>query len=188
MHVLRLGKGCQYLARAAGLGERTADPIFHAAPFHDIGKLGIARNILLKTKQLDPDERDVMQTHVKIGADLIEGIEVPYHSMAISIMLTPHERWDGSGYPQGLKGENIPIEGRITALCDVFDTLTSDRPYERAWSPDDATAYIGAHGGSHFDPRLARLFEDNLADLIAIHARFHEDPVRESRILMEELA
>jgi len=118
---------------------------------------------------------------------LIEGFEAPYSSMAISIVLTHHERWDGSGYPQGLKGENIHIEGRITALCDVVDTLTSDRPYQRAWSQDDAAAYIGAHAGSHFDPRLARLFEDNLADLISIHAQFHEDPAREIRILMEEL-
>lgn len=188
MHVIRVGKGCQYLARAAGLGEKTADLMLHAAPFHDIGKLGIARNILLKPGQLDPDERDVIETHVEIGAGLIEGINDPSHSMARSIMLTHHERWDGSGYPQGLKGENIPIEGRITALCDVFDTLSSERPYQRAWSPDDAAAYIGAHAGTHFDPKLARLFEDNLVDLIAIQARFHEDPARECRIVMEELA
>ena len=188
MHVLRVGKGCQCLARAEGLGEEAADLMLQAAPFHDIGKLGIARNILLKPGRLDPDEREVMETHIDIGAGLIEGFDAPYHSMARSIVLTHHEKWDGSGYPKGLKGENIPIEGRITALCDVFDALCSDRPYKRAWSTEDAAAYIGSHAGSHFDPMVARLFEDNLAEFISIQARFHEDPAREFQVIMEELA
>lgn len=185
IHALRVGKGC--LARADGLGEEAAGLMFHAAPFHDIGKLGIARNILLKPRQLDPDEWEIMRTHVEIGAGLIEDFEAPYHSMAISIVLTHHERWDGSGYPKGLKGEKIPIEGRITALCDVFYALTSDRPYQRARSPGDAAAYIGAHAGSHFDPMLVRLFENSLDEFITIHARFLEAPARECRIVMEEL-
>ena len=162
--------------------------MLHAAPFHDIGKLGIARHNLLKPRRLDPDEWDVMQTHVEIGAGLIDGIDVPYQSMACSIALTHHERWDGSGYPKELKGENIHIEGRLTALCDVFDALTSDRPLHAPWSSGDAAAYICAHAGIHFDPKLARLFEDSLADLIGIHERFCEDPAQECRIVMEELA
>ncbi len=166
-HVLRMSLFSQMLAKAAGFSNEQATMILHAAPMHDIGKIGIPDRVLLKPDKLDREEWAIMQTHVQIGAELLSGSDVPLMMMAKNIALTHHERWDGTGYPNGLVAEAIPIEGRICAVCDVFDALTSERPYKKAWPVDEAMAHIKKQSGSHFDPNLVVLFEQILAEILA---------------------
>lgn len=167
-HVLRMSKYSRFLAQAKGLSNEEVELIFLAAPMHDIGKIGIPDAVLLKPGKLDPEEWEVMQSHVAIGAELLAGSDdIPLMKMAKNIALTHHEKWDGSGYPNGLSGEDIPIEGRICALCDVFDALTSERPYKKAWSIDKTMAFIQEQSGQHFDPSLVVLFESILDDVLS---------------------
>lgn len=169
-HILRMSHFAHMLARAAGLSQEQADNILLAAPMHDIGKIGIPDNILLKPGKLDPDEWEIMKTHVNIGADLLDGTDIPLLVMARNIALSHHEKWDGSGYPKGLSGENIPIEGRICAICDVFDALTSQRPYKKAWPVEEAVAFVRSQKGKHFDPDLVELFESILNEVLSYRA------------------
>jgi putative two-component system response regulator len=125
---------------------------------HDIGKIGIPDRILQKPGRLDPDEWERMKTHTTIGAHILAASRAPLVQMAETIALTHHERWDGSGYPNGLAGEEIPLAGRIAAVCDVYDALISERPYKRAWPADEAVAEIERSSGSHFDPELVERF------------------------------
>jgi cyclic di-GMP phosphodiesterase len=134
---------------------------------HDIGKIGIPDRVLLKPGKLDEEEWAIMQTHVSIGVDLLSGSESPLMIMAKNIALLHHEKWDGTGYPNGLAGKDIAIEGRICALCDVFDALTSERPYKKAWPIDDAMAFIKEQSGKHFEPKLVTLFESILEEVLA---------------------
>jgi putative two-component system response regulator len=173
-HILRMSHFAQTLAIAAGLSDEQANNILLAAPMHDIGKIGIPDNILLKPGKLDPEEWEIMKTHVTIGADLLDGTDVPLLIMARNIALTHHEKWDGTGYPQGLSGENIPIEGRICAICDVFDALTSQRPYKKAWPVEEAVAFLRGQKGKHFDPRLVDLF-DQILQQILVYRAAHQD-------------
>lgn len=166
-HILRMSHFAQMLASAAGLSRELADNILLAAPMHDIGKIGIPDNILLKPGKLDPDEWEIMKTHVNIGADLLDGTNIPLLMMARNIALSHHEKWDGTGYPKGLSGENIPIEGRICAICDVFDALTSQRPYKQAWPVEEAVAFLRHQKGKHFEPELVELFEHILDDVLS---------------------
>ncbi len=168
MHVIRMSKGCQLLAIAAGLGEDIAEQILDASPMHDVGKIGIPDHILLKPGKLTPEEFDIMKTHVNIGGDIIGTHKAPIMQMAHSIAMSHHEKWDGSGYPTGLKGEDIPIEGRIAAICDVFDALTSERPYKKAWDIEKAIGLINEQSGIHFDPNLVDLFNKILPDILQI--------------------
>lgn len=169
-HILRMSHFAQMLARAAGLSEEQADNILLAAPMHDIGKIGIPDSILLKPGKLDPDEWEIMKSHVTIGADLLAGTDIPLLTMARNIALTHHEKWDGSGYPYGLAGEAIPIEGRICAICDVFDALTSERPYKKAWPVEEAIALLHQQKGRHFDPALVDLFDTIMNEVLAYRA------------------
>ncbi len=166
-HVLRMSLFSQMLAKAIGFSDEHANMMLNAAPMHDIGKIGIPDRVLLKPGKLNDEEWTIMQTHVQIGAELLSGSDVPLMVMAKNIALTHHEKWDGSGYPEGLSGETIPIEGRICALCDVFDALTSERPYKEAWPIDKAMEHIRNQSGSHFDPKLVQVFEDILDDILA---------------------
>lgn len=134
---------------------------------HDIAKIGIPDSILLKPGRLEPDEWKIMTTHVNIGADLLDGTDFPLLIMARNIALSHHQKWDGSGYPNGLTGEAIPIEGRICAICDVFDALTSERPYKRAWSVRESITFLRQQKGRHFAPRLIDMFEIILDDILA---------------------
>ena len=168
MHVLRMSKSCQRLAIAAGLTEDHAEMILHASPMHDVGKIGIPDAILLKPGKLDREEFEIMKTHVEIGGDIIGDQDIKLMQLAKIIALTHHEKWDGSGYPKGIKGEDIPIEGRIAAVCDVFDALTSDRPYKKSWPIEEATAFINEQSGKHFDPNLVPLFNEVLSDILKI--------------------
>lgn len=169
-HILRMSHFAQMLAKAAGLSQEQADNILLAAPMHDIGKIGIPDNILLKPGKLNPEEWEIMKTHVNIGADLLDGTDIPLLIMARNIALSHHEKWDGSGYPSGLSGKQIPIEGRICAICDVFDALTSKRPYKKAWPVEEAIAFLRQQKGKHFDPELVDLFETILDEVLTYRA------------------
>ena len=172
MHVIRMSKGAQRLALAAGLGEGHAERILYAAPMHDIGKIGIPDRILLKPGKLDPREWEVMKTHVTIGADILADHPSELMQMARTIVLYHHEKWDGSGYPNGIQGADIPIEGRIAAITDVFDALTSERPYKQAWPIERAMALLNEEAGKHFDPELIGLFNDILPDILTIRDEY----------------
>lgn len=163
------------LGQLAGMDESETELLLNASPMHDIGKIGIPDRILLKPGKLDADEWAVMQTHARIGAELLAGHPAPLLRMARDIALTHHERWDGSGYPEGRQGEAIPLVGRIVAVADVFDALTSARPYKPAWPLDRALAYFAEQRGRHFDPRLVDLFLGNLDAFLAIRER-HAEP------------
>ncbi|MCE1240132.1 MAG: response regulator [Azonexaceae bacterium] len=174
LHVVRMSHYSRVLALAAGLGERFAEKILHASPMHDIGKIGIPDAILQKPGKLDADEWAVMRRHPEIGAEIIGDDRSPLLQMARRVALNHHEKWDGSGYPAGLRGEDIPVEARIVALADVFDALTSIRPYKRPWTVEDAVALIRQEAGSHFDPQLAGRFIEQLPELLKIKTRWEE--------------
>lgn len=174
LHVMRMSHFAQVLALAWGFDEQRAEDLLHAAPMHDIGKIGIADSILLKPGKLTAEEYKEMQKHPLIGAEIIGDCESDLLKMAKAVALYHHEKWDGTGYPYGLAGEQIPIEARIAALCDVFDALTSTRPYKQAWSIDDTLTYIQQQKGLHFDPRLVELLAENLPQILAIKQRWAE--------------
>jgi CHASE2 domain-containing sensor protein len=157
-HVERMGELAERLGLALGLSPAQAETLRHAAVAHDIGKIAVPDRILLKPGRLNPDERREMERHALIGASMLGGSESEVMQLAETIALTHHERWDGSGYPDGLSGEDIPLPGRICAVCDVFDALVSERPYKRAWSVDEALDEIAAQRGRHFDPAVVDAF------------------------------
>jgi CHASE2 domain-containing sensor protein len=157
-HVERIGLLSERLALAAGWSAIEAETLRWAAVLHDVGKIGVPDRVLLKPGRLDPDEWEIMKTHAEIGASMLSGSGSPLVQLGEEIARTHHERWDGSGYPRGLRGEEIPVAGRIVAICDVFDALRSRRPYKPAWTLDEALAEIAAQRGRHFDPALVDLF------------------------------
>ena len=174
LHVMRMSHYSQVLALAYGFSEQKAEDLLHAAPMHDIGKIGIADSILLKPGKLTADEYKEMQKHPLIGAEIIGDCDSDLLKMAKAVALYHHEKWDGSGYPFGLSGEQIPIEARIVALSDVFDALTSARPYKKAWSIEETLQYIRQQKGQHFEPLLVDLLEQNLQQILEIKQRWAE--------------
>jgi putative two-component system response regulator len=152
---VRLGAHVKYRDQ---LDDRVIDLLYKSAPLHDIGKVGVPDSILRKPGPLDAEEWKVMKAHTTIGGRILSGSRSPLVRMAEEIALTHHERWDGSGYPNGLAGEDIPLTGRICAVCDVFDALISDRPYKNAWPVDAALDEMRQMAGWHLDPNLTRLF------------------------------
>ncbi len=174
LHVIRMSQMTRVLALAAGVPDRQAELLHQAAAMHDIGKIGIPDRILLKQGRLDPSEWDVMRTHTLIGAEIIGQHDSPLLRMARSVALSHHEKWDGSGYPYGLAGEAIPLEGRLVALADVYDALSSVRPYKRAWTQEDVFAFIRDNAGQHFDPRLAALFIKLRPEIVEIATTYQE--------------
>lgn len=175
MHVQRMSHYSYILARAAGIEEVLAYDLLMAAPMHDIGKIGIPDHILLKPGPLDDDEYAQMKTHAEIGATILDNPRSNLVALAQSIALCHHEKWDGSGYPKGLKGEDIPIEGRIIAIADVFDALTSERPYKKAWPEEEAIDFLKEQAGKHFDPELVSLFIQQMPKILEIKSRFREE-------------
>jgi len=173
-HILRMSHSCALLAGALGWREADCDLLLHASPMHDIGKIGIPDAILLKPGRFTPPEWEIMKTHAGIGAQLLEGDNSDLMVMARDIALSHHEKWDGSGYPNGLAGEAIPMAGRIAALADVFDALTSGRPYKLAWTVEAALDYVNEQRGRHFDPRLVDAFLGILPQVLAVRERFAE--------------
>ena len=173
-HVVRMSESCRLLALKAGLGEQFAELILQASPMHDVGKIGIPDCILLKPGRLTPEERVIMESHVEIGIDIIGKFDSPMLIMARSIAATHHEKWDGSGYPHAISGADIPIEGRIAAICDVFDALTSTRPYKEAWPLEKAISFLKDNAGSHFDPSLVQQFIEIIPDVTSLRVE-HPD-------------
>jgi putative two-component system response regulator len=157
-HTQRVGLMCDMLARNLGWGEHMAQLLHFAAPLHDVGKIGIPDSILLKPGKFTDAEYKIMQRHARIGAQLLSGGQSDIIRTAERIALTHHERWNGQGYPLGLKGEDIAIEGRILAVVDVFDALTHERPYKAAWPLDDALDELKIQAGKQFDPKLVECF------------------------------
>ncbi|MBK7057351.1 MAG: response regulator [Leptospiraceae bacterium] len=172
MHVKRMSHYCVILGRAAKLDETKLEMLLSASMMHDVGKIGIADNILLKPGKLTPEEFEVMKTHTTLGAELLSESKSELLKMAESIALSHHEKWNGKGYPNGLSGENIPIEVRIVSIADVFDALTSERPYKKGWSVEDAINFIQKEKGQHFDPILADLFLEQLPAILEIKQKF----------------
>jgi putative two-component system response regulator len=158
MHIVRMSKIASLIAQEAGMNEYECNLLLNASPMQDIGKIGIPDSVLLKPGKLDTDEWKIMMTHVQIGADILFDEDSDLLSMAYEIALTHHEKYDGSGYPNGLVGEDIPLVGRISAIADVFDALTSVRPYKKAWEVEHAIDYIKEQRGKHFDPKLVDIF------------------------------
>ncbi|MFA6902257.1 MAG: HD domain-containing phosphohydrolase [Gallionellaceae bacterium] len=173
-HILRMSHISVLLARAAGWNEAACELLLNASPMHDIGKIGIPDAILLKPGKFEPQEWEIMKTHAAIGGKLLDGDDSDLMRMAREIALSHHEKWDGSGYPNGLAGDAIPQAGRIAALADVFDALTSARPYKNAWTIEAAVNLIGENRGKHFDPQLVDLFMRELPGIVEISRHYSE--------------
>ena len=179
-HIERMSRYSYVLALAAGLGQERADLILNASPMHDVGKIGIPDAVLLKPGKLTPEEFEIIKGHPAIGAHILADNDAPLLQLAELIAFTHHEKWDGSGYPRGLQGEAIPVEGRVVAIADVFDALTAIRPYKRAWSVEDALRFIVDNAGTHFDPHLAALFVEVAPEILRIRAEFPDAREAES--------
>ena len=174
MHVIRMSHFSQLLALAAGCSPAWAEDLLNAAPMHDVGKIGIPDAVLRKPGPLDADEWATMRRHPEIGAEIIGEHPSGVLQLAREIALAHHEKWDGSGYPRGLAGEAIPLSARIVAIADVFDALTTRRPYKEPWPVQEAMNHIAAQAGKHFDPALVALFAPLLPQLLEIRARWAE--------------
>ena len=157
-HTYRVGRFCAIMAKSVGFEQEVSDRIRVAAALHDVGNVGIPREILSQRGELDAEARQVMETHTRIGFRILSGYGSPMMKMAAEIALTHHERWDGTGYPQGLSGPSTPLAGRIAAIADVFDAMLGDRPHREALSADDAFTFIQQGAGTLFDPELVRVF------------------------------
>ncbi len=171
-HVLRISNYCALLGLACGMNPKEVDLLTQASPLYDLGKIGIPDNILLKPGKLAPDEMNIIHRHVAIGTKILSGSQSELINMAKAIAQTHHERWDGTGYIKGLKGEDIPLVGRICSLCSVFEALTSNRPYRTALSVEESMTKIKALSSKHFDPNLVKLFKQLLPDIKKIKKQF----------------
>ena len=176
-HILRMAHYSQLIAREMGLSEADQQLILEAAPMHDIGKVGIADKILLKPGRLNPDEFEIMKQHAVYGYELLSGSSSKLLQAAAEIAKGHHEKFDGSGYPDGIKGEAIPIFSRIVAVADVFDALTSERPYKKAWEVEEAVDFLNNGAGSHFDPACVRAFLNAWDDVEQIRSKYQEDSI-----------
>src|SRR5215475_6640335 len=170
-HLMRMARYSALTGQHLGLGAETVHVLEVAAPMHDIGKIGIPDSVLLKEGPLTRDEEEVMRSHPRIGYDILKGSPSKYLSMGAIIALGHHEKYDGSGYPNGLHGEDIPLVARVVAVADVFDALVSERPYKHAWDLDEGVEYLKGQRGKHFDPRTVDAF---LADRTRIEAILRE--------------
>ncbi|MFP4175768.1 MAG: HD domain-containing phosphohydrolase [Planctomycetota bacterium] len=169
-HVGRIGRYCRVLAEALGYPPGKISNLTLASTTHDVGKVAVPRSILMKPGDLTDEEWEVMREHPRVGARILSVSSSPVLSTGRTIALTHHEKWDGSGYPVGLSGDDIPIEGRICAIADVFDALTSDRPYRAALSPEKARDIITEGRGTQFDPQLVDLFVEQFEHVRRIHS------------------
>lgn len=172
MHVIRISHYARILARAIGFSEADAQELFYAAPMHDVGKIGIPDHILLKPGKLDEQEWEIMRQHTSIGAQIIGEHSSSLLQLAAQLALCHHEKWDGSGYPNGLKGEEIPLPARIISLVDVFDALSSERPYKKPWPLEQTLDFIQSNSGSHFQPELVEAFLANIEQMLEVQRQF----------------
>ena len=174
-HVRRIGLYAEVIAKSLNWDKAATADLRIAAPMHDIGKIGIPDRVLLKPGKLTEEEFEEMKEHAAIGADMLNGTNIPLLNTASEIAMCHHEKWDGSGYPRGLKGEEINVFGRIVAVADVFDALTSERPYKKAWSFDDALNLLKEEKGKHFDPKIVNLFIKNITEVTKIYNTFNAE-------------
>ncbi|MEO5329039.1 MAG: response regulator [Magnetococcus sp. THC-1_WYH] len=174
MHIMRMSRYTQLLAIMSGVSEPEADLLMHAAPMHDIGKIGIPDHILLKPGKLTEDEFAIIKKHPEMGSNIIGKQSSEVLTLGALIAHTHHEKWNGNGYPRKLQGAEIPLAGRITAIGDVFDALTSSRPYKKAWSVDDALELIIRDAGEHFDPVLVAIFVGLKSEIGIIMEQFQD--------------
>jgi putative two-component system response regulator len=177
LHIIRMSKFSQMLALEMGLPENESEMLLQASPMHDVGKIGISDNILLKPGKLTKEEFETMKTHTSIGADILANSDSEVLEMAQKIAITHHEKWNGKGYPNGLKGAEIPLIGRIVAICDVFDALTSERPYKHAWPVQEAIDEIVSQKGEHFDPEVVEYFLKVLPAVIKVKDEYAEPSI-----------
>jgi len=173
-HLQRMSHYCYLIGKKKDLDEYQCEMLRIASPMHDVGKIGIPDHILLKPGRLTPDEYTIMKQHAEIGYQILSGSDSPLVKLAANIAHTHHEKWDGSGYPRGLAGDAIPIEGRIAAVADVFDALTSERPYKKAWPLEDAVALLERGRAAHFDPDLVDVFLASMDEVLAIKEEFKD--------------
>jgi response regulator RpfG family c-di-GMP phosphodiesterase len=173
-HILRMARYSFLVAKNLGLPESEQELILDAAPMHDVGKIGIPDHILLKPGRLEPSEMVIMRQHAEIGAKILQGSSAPLLQAAALIAHTHHEKLDGSGYPRGLKGTEIPLYGRIVAVADVFDALVSPRPYKPAWTLEQAIGWLRKNAGIHFDPQCVDAFFKGWEDVLAVHQQYQE--------------
>lgn len=174
-HLLRMSNYTRLIAERLGLPVAEQELLLEASPMHDIGKVGTADHILLKPGRLTPEEFEVMKQHAVIGYQILRDSLSPLLQCAAELALAHHEKFDGSGYPGGLAGEAIPLHGRIVAVADVFDALTSERPYKKAWPLDDAAVFLKDNAGSHFDPACVEAFLGAWPQVLEIRARYRDD-------------
>jgi two-component system response regulator RpfG len=179
-HVIRMAKFSRLMAEKIGLPESDCHVIEIAAPMHDIGKIGIPDGILLKPGKLDDAELRVMRTHARIGYEILKDSPSKYLQLGAVIALGHHERYDGSGYPSRLRGYEIPLEARIVAVADVFDALTSVRPYKKAWSIQDSLNYLSSERGKHFDPDCVDAFHAQFEKILRVREMFIDLPTADN--------
>jgi two-component system response regulator RpfG len=175
-HLIRMSRYSRLIAGAIGLDQDEAETVELAAPLHDIGKIGIPDQILLKPGKLEALEWDVMRRHAVIGHEILKGSASKYVRMGALIALGHHERYDGSGYPNGLVGDHIPLSARIVAVADVYDALTSVRPYKKAWTSEQAYEYVASQAGKHFDPRMVEAFRNMKTQVLEVQSQWRDPP------------
>lgn len=174
-HIQRMSHYAAAVASKMGLKDEFAETILYASPMHDVGKIGIPDHILLKPGKLSPDEWEIMKQHTIIGGKILRGSDAEFIRLAEVIALTHHEKWDGSGYPKGLKASKIPLAGRITAIADVFDALTSKRPYKEPFSLEKSFAIIKEEKGKHFDPDVVKAFFAIKNEILVIKNKYKDE-------------
>jgi putative two-component system response regulator len=173
-HIVRMSRYCECLSKKMGLSPKECELVLMASPLHDIGKIGIPDSILQKPGKLTPEEWETMKRHTIIGYELLSGSSSEFLEVGRTIALTHHEKWDGTGYPKGLKGEEIPLIGHICGLCDVFDALMTERPYKRAWTMKETVAEIEKGRSKHFNPKLVDSFLDVLPEIKDIQEKYKD--------------
>jgi putative two-component system response regulator len=180
LHVIRMSHYARLVGEAAGMPEDQAEILLNASPMHDVGKIGIPDRILQKPGKLTPEEWELMKRHPEMGAEIIGEHDSDVLGMARIIALTHHERWNGSGYPEGLAGDAIPFVGRVVALADVFDALTTRRPYKDAWPVEEAMKYLDDQAGALFDPDLVQAFRSALPEILEHRERYADEDIEAS--------
>jgi HD-GYP domain-containing protein (c-di-GMP phosphodiesterase class II) len=187
-HIWRMAAYARALAVACGWDEDSSALLELAAPMHDTGKLGVPQAILRKAGALDAQEWVTMRTHPQVGFDILSKSNAPVFKLAAEVSLGHHEKWNGSGYPAGLKGKDIPQSARIVALADVFDALSMKRPYKAAWPLEKIMAHLAASSGTHFDPELVVIFSGILPQILAIRGRWDEEQAHSHGALEDAIA
>lgn len=186
-HLLRMSNISALIAANHGFSEEAVRNLLYASPMHDVGKIAIPDHILLKPGKFNIEEWGIMKNHTTLGWEILSADDSVLLQLASEIALSHHEKFDGSGYPNGLSGENIPISCRVVAVADVFDALVSQRPYKQAWSLQDAQELINSEANQHFDPQIVRVFNKHFARIVEIRNSYRDKEVRTSRELRSEV-